>query len=120
MNLANPVSIEISGLVGGLCAAVISDTCNEMKGVAVSAKERVCQMISRTLLGVISAVASHALAYYVGYPLVQWGGLLGFAVYALYHHDLPENDFSHTTTAKVFAMVAGAAFSFVPWQTLFP
>lgn len=118
MAIANLMSIGMSGAAGGLCAAVISDRCNQMKGIAVSTKERVLQFLSRTFLGAISAVAAHALASYIGYALVQGGIILGCTIYALYHRNSPENDLAHGTTAKVLAMVCGASFSFVPWQSL--
>ncbi len=117
----NLPAVMISGAFGGVCAATISDTSRDIEtGRKFSSKERALQFLSRTILATISAVAAHALAYYIKTNLVLGAALLGFALYAFSHPNPPESDLSHRITAKVLAIVSGVVFSAFPWNRLYP
>lgn len=119
MIAVNPISIVISGVFGGVCAATISDASHDIEtGREFNSKERVLQFLSRTLLATISAVAAHALAHYAGADLVIGTAFLGCVLYGFYNSNGPEDKLSHGTTAKILAIVSGIFFSFFPWARL--
>jgi hypothetical protein len=114
--IPNLSSVVLSGALGGVCAAFISNTDRDIEtGQQLSSDERTRNFLSRTLLATISAVAAHALAYYVGVPLAEGAVALGLTIYVFSHSDFPEASLSHRTTAKVFAVGCGTMFSFFRW-----
>ncbi len=109
-----PLPSFTSGALGGIYSGYLFNFSKDPEtGRIYSRKERVLKFLSKTLVAAITAVATNALAYYVGFNFACVLIFGGAALFAKSQTETLLNRAINSTTATIFAIFSGTLFGLI-------